>query len=84
MTDGDTASVRDRVADVVSTSVTVVLARVDGLYHTLGVGTVVWLYGCRVGRRRGRENGGRVCQCMEISTLSWGKFVVSTCKLAGV
>jgi hypothetical protein len=70
MTDGDAASVRYGVADVVSTSIGVVLACIDSRNHVLGVRTVIWLYNCRVCGRRGGENGRRVCQCMEISTLS--------------
>lgn len=70
MTDGDGAAVRDGVADVVSASIAVVLARVHGLDDGLRIGPVVGLDDSGVCRRRRGENGGRICQCMEISPLS--------------
>lgn len=73
MTDGDTTSVRDRVANVVTTTGGGVLARVDILNHGLSVGAIIWLNNGRKRRSRGGKDGWRKGQSVKIGSLSCEK-----------
>lgn len=71
---GPSMGMRDRVADIVPTTIAVVLASVDILDYSLGVRSVIGFDSGSCSGSGGGKNRRRIRQGVEIGTLSWSNY----------